>query len=142
VELVPIWALFDRGGDVMKVLPGREREYTTMNNHVEALLWSMFESAFPSLTTFQLAFDRLEVLFALTYAVPCVQKHERYWTLPGAYGWRTDNRVRIFSELRKELETLGDRSPCVVSGLIGTTAELGLENLSQLEQFVPEFRWR
>lgn len=142
VELVPIWALFQMGGDVMKVLPKRDKEYTPLNNHVEALLWSMFGSTFPSQAAFQLTFDRLEVLFALAYAVPCLQESKRYWTLPGAYGWRQTNRTRIFSDLRKGLETLGDASPYVVSGLVGGTAEQGLRNLTQLEQFVPEFRWR
>jgi len=142
VELVPIWALFDRGTDVMKVLPGREREFTPLNNHVEALLWSMLGSNFPSQAAFQLAFDRLEIMTALAYAVPAVQRREHYWTLPGSYGWRRDNRTRVFVELRKELEAIGDASPFVVSGLVGSTAAQGLENLGQLEQFVPEFRWR
>ncbi|PZP61527.1 MAG: hypothetical protein DI604_30005 [Delftia acidovorans] len=141
VELVPIWTLFQRGGDVMKVLPGRESQYTPLNNHVEVLLWGMFGSSFPSKLAFELAFDRLEILCALAYAVPEIQRSERYWTLPGAYGWRRNNLERIFAELRKELEALGDVSPLVASGLIGATATQGIENLAQLERLVPEFRW-
>lgn len=77
-----------------------------------------------------------------SYAIPAVEKGERYWTLPGAYGWRHENRQRIFGEIRTSLQSLGDRSPFVISGIVGKTALQGLENLTQLERFVPEFRWR
>ncbi|WP_277593693.1 SIR2 family protein [Pseudomonas chlororaphis] len=141
VEMVPIWALFQMGSDVMKVLPGRERQYTPLNNHLEELLWKLLGASFPSQMAFQIAFDRLEVLFALSYAIPCIQKEERYWTLPGAYGWRRANMMRILAEIRSSLESLGDTSLLVSSGLVGSTAVQGLENLNQLEQFVPQFRW-
>ncbi|MFG0678590.1 SIR2 family protein [Delftia sp. WSY_7] len=141
VDLVPIWALFQQGAQVMQVLPGREDQYTPLNNHVQALLWSMFGSEFPSEENFKLAFDKFEMLTAMAHAVPSIQKSEHYWTLPGAYGWRRSNAVRIFAELRKELEGLGDASPLVSSGLVGLTATLGLKNLAQLEQFVPQLRW-
>lgn len=145
VELVPIGALFERGGGVMKVLPGREREFTPLQNHLETLLWPLFRSDFPSEAAFQLAFDRLEVFAALSYAIPAIEKGEkgdRYWTLPGSYGWRGDNRQRIFTEIRNNLATLGDNSPLVMSRLAGSSAEHGLGNLGELEKFVAQLRWR
>ncbi|MCY1463469.1 hypothetical protein D9M71_813700 [compost metagenome] len=110
---------------------------------MEELLWKLIGTSFPSKMAFQIAFDRLEVLFALSYAVPCIQKKARYWTLPGAYCWREENMTRISAELRTSLESLGDTSPFISSGLVGGTAVQGLENLSQLEQFAPTlFLWR
>lgn len=142
VELVPVWALFQMGADVMKSLPERDRQYTPLQNHLEALLLPLFRPHFPSEDAFHVAFDRLEVLAALSYAIPAIEKGERYWTLPGAYGWRNANRQRIFGEIRSSLQSLGDRSPFVISGIVGKAASHGLENLTQLEKFVPEFRWR
>jgi hypothetical protein len=141
VELVPIWALFEHGADAMKVLPERDRQYTPLQNHLEALFWPLFRSHFPSEAAFHLAFDKLEVLAALSYAVPVLEAGGRYWTLPGSYGWRGENRQRIFTELRNSLTTLGDNSPLVRSRLVGNSAEHGLRNLGELEQFVPRLRW-
>jgi hypothetical protein len=141
VELVSVWALFERGADVMKLLPERDRQFTPLQNHLEALLLPFFRSHFTSEEAFHVAFDRLEVLAALSYATPSIEKGERYWTLPGSYGWRHENRQRIFGEIRTSLQSVGDRSPFVISGIVGKTALLGLENLTQLEKFVPEFRW-
>lgn len=141
VELVPIWALFERGADVMKSLPERDRQFTPLQNHLEAVFLPFFRPHFTSEEAFHLAFDKLEVLAALSYAIPAISKGERYWTLPGAYGWRHENRQRIFGEIRSSLQSLGDHSPFVLSSIVGKTALLGLDNLTQLEQFVPEFRW-
>jgi hypothetical protein len=141
VELVPVWALFERGTDIMKTLPGRNLEFTPLQNHLEVLLGPLFHRYFPSTETFQVAFDRFEILAALSYAIPAIEKGDRYWTLPGAYGWRHENRQRIFGEIRNSLQNLGDNSPLVTSGIVGKTAQLGLKNLTELEQFVPEFRW-
>jgi hypothetical protein len=141
VELVPVWALFERGADVMKLLPERDRQFTPLQNHLEAVLLPFFRSHFTSEEAFHLAFDKLEVLAALSYAIPAIAKGERYWTIPGAYGWRHENRQRIFGEIRSSLQSLGDHSPFVLSSIVGKTALLGLDNLTQLEKFVPEFRW-
>lgn len=71
-----------------------------------------------------------------------MEKGESYWALPGSYGWRRENRERVFKELRESLTTLGDKSPFVTTGLVGKSADQGLKNLSELEQFVPQLRWR
>lgn len=141
VELVPIWALFERGADVMKHLPGRDRQYTPLQNHLEELLLPVFRSQFTSEDAFHQAFDKLEVLAALSYAIPVITKGERYWTLPGSYGWRRDNRAAIFEELRTSLTAMGDASPYVTSGLVGPSGQKGLENLGKLEEFVGHFNW-
>lgn len=142
VEIIPIWALFERGADAMKELPGREREYTPLQNHMEALLLPLFQSQFPSEAAFNLAFDRFEVLAALSYAIPAIEKGEQYWTLPGSYGWRRENRQRIINEVRDSLTTMGDNSPLVKSRLVGKSAESALKNLTEFERFVPLLRWR
>jgi SIR2-like domain len=141
LELVSVWELFEQGADIMKALPERERQFTPLQNHLEALFVPLFRPHFASENAFHVAFDRLEVLAALSYAIPAVEKGERYWTLPGSYGWRHENRQRIFGEVRASLESLGDRSPFVISGIVGKTALNGLENLTKLEKFVAEFRW-
>lgn len=141
VELIPIWALFERGADALKVLPGRDRQFTPLQNHIEEVLWPLFQSHFSSEAAFHLAFDRLEILIALFYALPAIEKGSRYWTLPGSYGWRGDNRQRVFNEIRTSLTTVGDNTPLVTSRLVGNSAEQALKNLAELEQFVPLFRW-
>ncbi len=142
-EFLPISALFQLGGKVLNILPGRAGENTPLNNHVQKLLWSMLGSSFSSESALKLAFDRLEMLIALIYAVPSIQNEYGYRTLIGAFGWNRDNSRRIFSEFREQLEVHGDASPLVASGLVGSTAMQGLKNLEQLDKFVLQLpgRW-
>lgn len=143
VEVIPICALFQRGADVMQILPGREREYTPMQNHVEALLFEMLGTNFESAEALTNAFDKIEVFSALSYAAPQIERNqgsERYWTLPGAYVWRSENRRKILEEVSSSLKSSGDASPLVTSKLVGATAENGLANLKLLEEFVPHLR--
>lgn len=142
VELVPVWAMFQMGPDVMKALPGREREFTPLENHIEALLWPLLQAHFASEAAFHLTFDKLEIFAALSYAIPVIEKGQTYRTLPGAYGWRHENRQRIFTDIRGSLTELGGDSRLVKSRLIGASREHGLANLSELEKFVTSFHWR
>lgn len=143
VEVLSPTVLVEQDFDAMKVLPGREREFTPLQNHLEALLWPLMSSQFASEAAFHLAFDRLEILIALSYAVPAIESGEAYWTVPGAFGWRRMNRTRVFSEMRNSLETLGDDSPLVKSRLASiSTATAALSNLSSLEEFAKQLRWR
>ncbi len=143
--LTPICALFDKKADsIMQCLPGREKEHTPLNNHVEQLLWEQIGMSFPSKLAFQLAFDKLEVLLAMSYAVVSAQEAVYYdgRTIPGIYGWDEASRKRVFAELRLSLKSEAEASSLVSSGLVGATAAAGLDNLSQLENFVDSLRWR
>lgn len=71
------------------------------------MLLPVFRSHFPSEGAFHLAVDKFEVMAVLSYAIPAVEKGEHYWTLTEAYGWRVDNRQRVFAEIRANLPTLG-----------------------------------
>lgn len=141
VEQVAPGALFEYGTDAMKSLPGRDRQHTPLQNHLEALLLPLFRSNFASEEAFHLTFDKLEILAALSFAIPKVEEGEMYWSLPGSYGWRHTNRGRLLNEFRNSLESLADQSPLITSGIVGKTSKNGLKNLEDLENFVSKFHW-
>lgn len=141
VEVLSIWGLFQTGAEVMKILPGREQERTPLQNHLEALLWPLFRADFPSEAAFHLIFDRLEIFAALSFAVPAVESQDNYWALPGSFAWRRENRIRILSDIRKSLATLGNGSPFVKSSLIGKSFQHGIANIEGLEKLVSSLHW-
>jgi hypothetical protein len=142
VEAAPVWALLEQGADVMKILPGMDRKRTPLQAHLEALLYPMFKSSFASEEAFHLTFDFLEVLAALCYAAPGVEKAaSRYWALPGSYGWRASNRQRILDEIRDNLNSMGNASPFVTTGLAGRTVTVASTNVDELEKFTATLGW-
>jgi hypothetical protein len=141
VELMPIWALFDRGIDDMKRIPGRENEHTPLENHLEELLRPMLGKHFTSLQAFELTFDRLEVLQALANIAPKIDSPGRYWTWPGSYVWRTTNAEKIFAEITSNIALHGAASPYVADGFVGATPQLATKNVLELAAFSKELGW-
>ena len=140
LQLLPPWPLLMNQMDHIKLLPGRKGQYTPLQNHIEILLSQLFSSQFPTEESFQMAFDKLEILAALSFA-SSIPENRHYWTITGAYGWRSDNRQRIISEIRTDLQSMADNSLFVISGIVGKTAQKGLDNLNQLESFVSKLNW-
>ena len=85
--------------DVQKVLPGREREYTPLSNHLYALLREPLRQYLPDDAGYDATFDWLEFLLSLAHIdlqVTRTQIREEkaknpnffYWTPVGRYSWK------------------------------------------------------
>jgi hypothetical protein len=130
VDVAPVLVLFDSNPDVMKLLPGRERQYLPLNNRLHDLLSASIGSAFSSSDAFTLAFDWFEVLAGLSYGIPAINDGSHYWAPPGAFAYRHENREAIFASIKESLTQLGDSSPFVTSGIVGASTQIGLENVA------------
>lgn len=141
VELLPAFCLFERGNEPARLLEGMDRRHAPLNDWLHALLQPRFRSFIPSESRFTYAFDRLEVLMALSYAYYAKRGKDWYWAPPGCYGYRGDNLDRILKELRSSLESLGDKSPYVRSGIFGHSAEECSAGINAFTAWVRELRW-
>lgn len=140
VELVPPFALFQQGGQVMQVLPGREGNYAPLNDRLAEVLISLPEGRMPSIDAYDDAFDTVEILLALNFA-RLRDPRERYWTLPGRYGYRNGSRDRILAKLGVEVGSAEAPGPLVTSSLIGASPEECTNNISSLAAFACDLRW-
>lgn len=142
VELLPAFCLFERGNEPARLLEGMDRRHAPLNDWLHALLQPRFRSLIPSESRFTYAFDRLEVLMALSFAHHSTRPEGwPYWVPPGCYGYRGDNLDRILKELRSSLESLGDKSPYVRSGIFGHSAEECSAGIDAFTAWVRELRW-
>jgi len=94
VEMLPALCLFERGNEPAKLLEGMERHHVPLNDWIHVLLRSKTQGVFPSESRYTYAFDKLELLMALSYAFRAKRDNNWYWAPPGAYGYRHDNRQR------------------------------------------------
>lgn len=130
VDVAPILTLFESNPDVMKLLPGREREFLPLNNRLHDLLSSSIGPAFSSPDAFTLAYDWFEVLAGLCHGIRAINDGGHYWAPPGAFAYRSENREAIFTSVKESVNRLGDKSPFVTSGVVGASAQKGLENIA------------
>jgi hypothetical protein len=142
IELLPPFCLFERSNEPPRLLEGMERRYAPLNDWLHALLQPRFRSLIPSESRFTYAFDRLEVLMALSFAYRAKRVEGwPYWVPPGCYGYRGDNLDRILKELRSSLESLGEKSPYVRSGIFGKSVEECSAGIDAFTTWVPKLRW-
>lgn len=141
VELLPPFCLFQRGNEPPRLLEGMDRHYAPLNDWLHALLQPRFRSLIPSESRFSYAFDRLEVLMALSYAHHAKRAKDWYWAPPGCYGYRGDNLDRILKELRSSLASLKEKSPYVRSGIFGKSAEECSAVIDAFSTWVPRLGW-
>lgn len=134
-QLLPPFCLFENGSEPAKLLEGMDRRYAPLNDWVHALLWQSVKPHFSSEADFNLAFDRLEVLFALSCAYHSKREAEWYWAPPGCYGYRHDNRNRILNEIGSSIDVAGDASPYVASKLFGRSSADCKAQLGLFEEF-------
>jgi hypothetical protein len=141
VELLPPFCLFERG-EPAKLLEGMDDNYAPLNDWLQALLQPRFRSLFPSESRFSYCFDRLEVLMALSFAHHSKRsERSRYWVPPGRYGYRRDSLDRIVKEMQSSIESLGDKSPYVRSGIFGHSAEKCIEGINEFTAWLRGLGW-
>ncbi len=141
VQVLPPSCLFSRGGQEMQILEGMDRRYAPLNDWIHDTLRSHAKSIIPDDNQYTLTFDKLEILMALSYAYHHKESTYGDWTPPGAFGYRSDNRGRIFQEIEESLSAMQSESPYVTSGIFGETAEECKQGLEGLKQFIPKLRW-
>lgn len=141
VEMLPAFCLFERGKEPAKQLEGMENRRAPLNDWIHVLLRSKAQGILPTEARYTYAFDRLELLMALSYAFHAKRDNNWYWAPPGAYGYRHDNRQRILNEIQNSLDSLGDKSPYVKANIFGHSATDCKAALEAFANWVKELGW-
>jgi hypothetical protein len=124
-------AVLDRGGQ--KQLPGREREFTPLSNHLFELFREPMREYLADDSEYENAFDWLEYLIALVHADltsswPALQQAEQEgkeptaWGPIGCFGWRNrygDREIVAEPELNKGEQLPGKVAAVLQAGLFG-----------------------
>jgi len=139
IKKLPLFCLVDR--DMMRNLPNLEDRYAPLNDWVYHFLSPYLEELVVNKDRREYLFDKFEYLVALAYLEHTRSQGENHaWAPLGCYGYRTGNRAKIHKEIRLSIEQL-ERSPYIISGLIGDTVAHGFENLQTMSGFIKKVPW-
>ena len=140
VRILPPFCLPLVYRDEMRKLEGMDRRYAPLNDWIHDALRPHAESTISD-DQYTLVFDKLEILIALNYAHKANRTSGSYWAPLGAFGYRSNNRRRIFQEIEESLSTMKAESPYVTSGIFGDTVEECQQGLEDLKQFISGLHW-
>ena len=142
VKLLPPFCMFGGNGRTTQILEGMERRYAPLNDWIYGVLRQHLRSIVPNDQRYELVFDKLEILMALSFAY--YEKRLEggwYWAPAGAFGYRQQNRQRILEEMEESVSTLGDKSLFVESHIFGDTAETCQQGFDALKEFCGRLQW-
>jgi len=124
----------------MQKLEGMANQHTPLSEWIRTALWQYMSYTAYNSKQYDLAFDKLEILMALSYAYHDDEKAEpwySYRTSIGSFIYRTQTRGRILREIEESIATRQHESPFVRSGIFGETADECAESIQQFQEFVP-----
>lgn len=101
--------------NVLKHIPGHERNYTPLSEYLLKILQPKLDDALFLGKNYEAAFDSFEVYFALCAGDAALAKGNRFWCPVGRFGWKRS----VLSRVVKEAESQQDNWPPLKAGLFG-----------------------
>lgn len=125
-----------------QLLEGMDRRHAPVNNWMEERLYELIGDEFASRSEFEEHFDWTEIVLAIACHKSPGASEFGDWFPAGAFGYRRAGLTSGTTRIMTSLDELGDRSPYVLSGLLGATAQECREAIVALIAFLPNLHWR
>ena len=122
----------------MQMLEGMANRPTPLSEWIKTAVWQYMSYTAYNSEQYDLAFDKLEILMALSYARHGKREEGRYWVPLGRYVWRSQTRERILREIEESISTRQHESPFVRGSIFGDTPDECAVSIQQFKKFVPE----
>ena len=120
------------------LLEGMARHHTPLNDWMQVVLREYLRDIVYSSEQYDLLFDRLEILIALSFAYHEKRPPGFYWAPLGPYIYRNQNKIQILEEIEKSILMLQSESPFVKSGIFGEIPEECITSLNQFKEFADD----
>lgn len=124
-----------------RLLNGMDRRYAPVNDWMQNALSDALGDQFVSKEDFERHFDWVEMVLALACHRRRGASEYGDWFPPGSFGHRTRGREAVAMRIRASLDSDGNDSPYVASGLFGRTVDECKTELEGLEAFSRKLGW-
>lgn len=140
-QILPASCMFrdtvNYGQSMMQSLEGMENRNTPLSDWIHATVRQHIGITITSDKQYDMMFDKLEILMALSDAYHRERAGGPYWAPVGSFVWRSNTRERILREIEESIATRQHESPFVRSGIFGKTADECAASIQQFKEFVP-----
>ena len=139
-EFLPPLSLVGSFGSpqTMQLLEGMERRLMPLNDWLHRAMYQYFSKTADSNEQYDLMFDELEILVALSSAYHRKNSKGWYWSPMGSFLHRPRNRIRILEMIETSISTLQSKSPYVSSDIFGDSPSECIASIAQFKESVEE----
>lgn len=129
--------------DTFKKIPDHEKNYTPISEYLFKLLQPGLDDLFFLGKGYEAAFDKFELLFALTVADLRKQEDSHFWGPVGRFGWKNRNYgTTPLEKLRSEAALHKDKWDPIEAGMFGGSYERFEEVAEQYQNdILAQLRW-
>ena len=138
-QLLPPHCMFKGIGNALKamqLLEGMENRHTPFNDWIQATMRQYTGNTTFNSEHYDLMFDKLEILMALSYVYHEKKTEGWYWAPLGSFVHRFITRERILREIEGSVATLQNDSPFVRGGIFGETPDECTVSIEKFKEFV------
>jgi hypothetical protein len=123
-------------------LPGMDRRYTPLSDHLYEVLRSFLKEILPDELKCQKCFDRFEYLYALVCADFDLKQGGDGWGPVGSFGWRYRRHNGLMKELDAEIANAGKEWPPLKAGLFNSSVERIQQVKAAFDACIRKLSWR
>lgn len=127
--------------NVLKQIPGHERNYTPLSDYLLKVLQPKLDDALFLGKNYEAAFDTFEVYFALCAADARVANGRDVWGPIGRFGWKRGRDNSPLERVLKEANTQKGEWPPIKAGLFGGDLERFKKVAEQFTKIVGQLNW-
>lgn len=127
--------------DVLKQIPGHERNYTPLSEYLLKTLQPKLDDALFLGKSYEAAFDTFEVYFALCAADARLAKGEHFWGPLGRFGWKRGHDSSPLERVLKEANAQKSEWSPLKAGLFGGDLERFNKVAEQFTQLIGRINW-
>lgn len=127
--------------NVWKTIPGHERYYTPLSEHLYKIIQPRLDDSLFLGKNYDAAFDTFEMLLALSVADMRLLRDTGVWGPVGRFGWKRDGLSPPFGRLIQQAKDLGPAWPPIKAGLFGGSLERFERVATEFGQQVARLPW-
>lgn len=127
--------------NVLKQIPGHERNYTPMSDYLLKILQPRLDDTLFLGKNYETAFDTFEVYFALCAADTRLANGQDGWGPIGRFGWKRGRDNSPFERILKEAKTQKNEWAPLKAGLFGGDIERFNKVSEHLTHMVGRLNW-
>lgn len=130
------------GQDVGQQLPGMDRRYTPLSDHLYEVLRNFLKDSLPDEAQYQKCFDRFEYLYALVWIDVALKPGGLDFTPMGSFVWRYRHSNSLMEEIDMEIDNAGKEWPLLKTGFFDRSVERVKEIKANLDARIRKSSWR
>lgn len=127
--------------DVLKQIPGHERNHTPLSEYLFKILQPRLDDALFLGKSYESAFDMFEIYFALAAADARISRGQHVWFPAGRFGWKRDRENSPLQRVVREAEASKTEWPPLKAGFFGGDFERFKKVADQVAQFTTKLNW-